>query len=145
VIDRFWSKVNKTEGGCWEWTAAKDGSGYGLFRWQRRMVRVHRVSFELVHGPIPEDLHVCHRCDNRGCVNPDHLFLGTHRDNMTDMSQKGRARTPLGEDNLQAKLTRVTVREVRQAEGSQRQIAKRFGISQSQVSRIRGRRFWQHI
>lgn len=85
---RFWSKVSKSEG-CWEWTAALR-SGYGVFYADGRLHRAHRVSWEIANGPIAEGLLVCHRCDNRRCVRPDHLFLGTSTDNNRDMTEKGR-------------------------------------------------------
>lgn len=97
VVDRprlrdaagFWAMVVKTEG-CWEWTGAKFKTGYGAVNIGHRIVTTHRRSWELTNGPIPEGLFVLHHCDNRPCVRPDHLFLGTHQDNMTDMVSKGR-------------------------------------------------------
>jgi hypothetical protein len=90
-VARFWESVAKAEG-CWEWTALLKRNGYGSF-YRNRGVKVaaHRYSWELHHGPVPDGLFVCHRCDNPKCVRPDHLFLGTHRDNMDDMWAKGRA------------------------------------------------------
>lgn len=95
-MERFWSKVKKTET-CWVWTAGtfKYRNGYGQFRVRRGdpPAYAHRFAWELVNGPIPQGLHVLHRCDNPPCVNPAHLFLGTQIDNYRDMVSKGRSRS----------------------------------------------------
>ena len=99
VEDRFWAKVDKT-GDCWLWTASvfRERYGYGKFqagenRANTRVVYAHRYSWELVNGPVPDGLFVCHHCDNPPCVNPAHLFVGTHQDNVDDMMSKGRHRS----------------------------------------------------
>lgn len=97
-VERFWAKVDKTAGpdGCWLWTATTWQNGYGNF-WSRkagRKVLAHRYSYELANGAPPADLLVCHSCDVRNCVNPAHLWLGTHHDNHRDKFQKGRGPTP---------------------------------------------------
>lgn len=87
---RFWQKVEKTKGGCWNWVAAKNNCGYGLTHFDGKRISAHRLSFQLANGVIPGGMQVLHRCDNRACVNPEHLFLGSNRDNMLDMLAKGR-------------------------------------------------------
>lgn len=91
VADRFWLSVEKTEG-CWLWKGAKSSQGYGQFGIGPRMVRPNRLAWELTYGEIPTGLLVCHHCDNKLCVRPDHLFLGTSSDNTQDMLAKGRHR-----------------------------------------------------
>jgi hypothetical protein len=141
---RFWSKVEKSDG-CWVWTGLKDHWGYGKIgvsiapdRSGQRMERAHRVSFRLAHGRDPDpDLFVCHRCDNPSCVRPDHLYEGTHEQNMADMIDRGRETS--GTRNAQAKLTTEQVQEIRRRRDAGdriQKVADDFGVSISQVSRI---------
>src|SRR5687767_10390557 len=91
---RFWMKVRKSEG-CWTWGDAPAKTGYGRIGiGADTVLYAHRVSWEIHYGPIPEGMLVCHHCDNRICVRPDHLFLGTDADNMQDMWRKGRGYSP---------------------------------------------------
>ena len=144
--ERFWTKVQKGDG-CWEWMASKDTKGYGQF-WVEGAThpwKAHRVAYLLEYGVNPDKQFVCHRCDNPACVRPDHLFLGTHIDNMQDMKRKGRAggfnkRIPAGESNPRAKLCIADVFEIRRLYSArthtQVELARQFGIGQSQISRI---------
>lgn len=129
--------------GCLEWKAGKS-SGYGRFRNGGRMMFAHRVSYELHHGAIPDGLHVLHRCDNPACVNPSHLFLGTHAENMADKSSK--ERQARGERNGIAKLSAADVLAIRASGGiTQRSLAREYGVSQAQIWRLLVGKQWTHL
>jgi hypothetical protein len=153
-IPRFWAKVSKTDS-CWNWKRPDPSNGYGKFTYQGRVMGAHRASWLIHYGPIPDNLWVLHRCDNHACIRPDHLFLGTHNDNMADMATKQRATfqqhpdiIPKGEQHRNAKLTDDQVREIRQLRSDgvpRRVIAQLFDISVSNVKRITSRKGWPHI
>lgn len=132
--------------GCWNWTGSLAGGGYGQILIDNEPCRLHRLSYEIHRGPIPEGLFVCHHCDNRACFNPAHLFLGTNADNMADMVAKGRQRPAQGEAVGTSKLTEADVIAIRSAVGmTHEQLASRYGISRPQVSNLRRGRGWTHI
>lgn len=141
----FWAQVNKSApNGCWEWTAGKYASGYGIYWDGKRRIRAHRYAWELTNGPIADGLCCLHICDNRACVNPAHVFLGTKGDNARDMVAKRRSLS--GERNHKAKLTREQVEEIRRlysaGEISQQKMADRFGVSQAHISVIVRHKEW---
>ena len=145
-IENFWRKVkvgSKDE--CWEWTASKNQRGYGISWANGKLHGAHRVSWTIHNGDIPKGLHVCHHCDNRICVNPKHLFLGTPADNSKDMIKKGRAAQIKGEKNGSAKLAEKQVIDIFYDTDTQANIAKKHGINQTNVSHIKTRKTWQHI
>jgi len=148
---RFWEKVDKRgPDECWEWKGSKTKTGYGRINngtHSGSPLRAHRVSWEIHNGPIPEGKYVLHRCDNPGCVNPRHLWIGSQADNIRDMDRKGRRKTVSrkGEGNGNAKLTRRTVCKIRgflDAGYSLRQIASMFNIHYSTVHDIKTRKSW---
>lgn len=143
---RFWAKVAKSDG-CWLWTASRRGKGYGAISVDGKLRIAHRFSYEMHCGPIPDGMFVCHRCDVPACVNPDHLFLGTVRDNTADKMAKGRYRqVPLiGESNGRTKLTAEAVVAIRTSGLSLRKAAVEFGVSPRQIWAIRRREIWRHI
>lgn len=139
-----------TETGCWLWTGKLDRSGYGYLVHDERPRRAHRMSWKLHVGPIPEGLHVCHRCDVRSCVNPAHLFLGTARDNIRDCWAKGRGSLAArkADGSMPTRLTRdavVTIRERCAAGARQADVAREFGIVPSYVWQIVHRYVWGHV
>ena len=145
---RFWAKVRKSNR-CWEWIGTiAQGTGYGDFydgkRWS-----THRYSWALHIGPIPSGLCVLHSFDNRRCVRPDHLFLGTKRQNSQDMAMKGRHRVPAlkGQDHGEAKLTDAQVLAIRTRykRGNGLSLARQYGVSPSLVSLIVRRKAWTHF
>lgn len=152
IIDRFWSKVDKTSG-CWEWKAGKFSQGYGAFHLKGKLKKAHRVAWEVTNGSIPDHdsyhgICVLHKCDNRGCVNPGHLFLGSQAENLADMAKKGRSNGNPGEMNGNAKLTNIEVEWIKMWLGfgySQRKIASIFGVSQAAISHIQSGSRWAHI
>lgn len=159
----FWNKVqvNKDDN-CWNWLGGINQQGYGRFSYKGVKVGAHRFSYRSHYGEIPKGICVLHRCDNPKCVRPDHLFLGTHKDNMQDMVKKGRKALIYGKDNYfsnhifpksgeenpKSKLTEEDVLNIRKlySQGiSQPVIGKQYGITQPHISAICSRKKWAHI
>lgn len=137
--DRFWNNVRKTEQ-CWEWIGGLSGiTGYGSFQDGKKM-SAHRYSWILHNGEIPRGLCVLHSCDNRVCVRPDHLWLGTKEENSIDMARKGRNKPPAG-----AKLTGKNVLEIRSSQENRFDLANKFGVHPSLIWKVRKREVWKHV
>lgn len=128
---------------CVMFPGCKSHRGYGLLRHNGKLKHAHRVSYEIFNGNIPEGAYVCHKCDNRACVNPDHLFIGSHAENMEDMIYKGRQLK--GQQVHTCKLTPEQVIDIKKDVRSQRKIAAHFGISKSAVGKIKRQETWIHL
>jgi hypothetical protein len=153
----FWKFVKKTDT-CWLWQGVILSQGYGQFYLNKTTYRAHRFSYLLHHGEIPDGLVVMHSCDNRACVNPAHLSLGTPADNSKDMANKGRAAkgdehgTHLhpesvwrGEKVHGSILKESQVKEIRERRKPRKQLAQQFGVSLSTIKAILARRLWKHV
>lgn len=153
-IHRFWTKVDKSPGfgpdyDCWKWTGGIFGGDYGQFNWLGKPQGAHRASWIIHYGDIPPKMEVCHKCDNPICVNPEHLFLGTHKENMADRERKGRRTPPRGSRNGKAKLTEKQVieikKELKEGKISGSELARQYGVTKTQISLIKLGKSWNHI
>lgn len=139
LVERFWEKVEKAEG-CWLWTGALGANGYGVTFLDGKIKRAHRVSWLMATGTeVPSNLDCCHKCDNRRCVNPDHLFIGTRRDNMRDCVMKGRHPVKLTVENVREIRARSAAGEVA------RTISASFGIHKNHVYKVVSGKAWSHV
>jgi DNA-binding transcriptional regulator YiaG len=154
---RFLSKIEKTDT-CWNWTAGLFTNGYGQFNINNYPILSHRFAYELWVNPIPDGLVVRHKCDNRKCVNPNHLETGTQQDNMDDKVKRNRQskgekhsnafQRAKGEQHGSSKLSEDEIKEIRILLGfdiSQRKLAKIYDISQPHICAINRNKFWKHI
>lgn len=140
--ERFLEKVEKVPGGCWEWRGGRGKHGYGGFWLDGVMCSAHRASYELHIGPIPLGMHVCHRCDHRSCVNPQHLFLGTNADNVRDRVVKGR--TPSGPAHYKTKFTHTDIDAIRSDGRPHLAIAQHYGVAHGTIGAIKRGENWKY-
>jgi hypothetical protein len=148
---RFWLKVDiKGEKECWQWLSGKQNNGYGVFWFNKKNIKSHRFAWISTFCEIPKGLYICHKCDNPGCVNPAHLFLGTPADNMKDKQNKGRAKghtkkINIGENNPKAKLTEKDIISIRNDNRKQIIIAKEYGVHKTTISQIKNYKCWKNL
>lgn len=146
ALDRLMKGRHITESGCWEWTKATDTRGYGKIAFNGKLISTHRLSAHLLLAfDLDPRVSVCHRCDNPPCFNPEHLFLGSMSDNMTDASAKGRSS---GMARPESKVTDEQVREIRarhSAGETQRSISKDYELTFKAVNRIVLGKTWKHL
>ena len=141
IIKRFMDKVKITDT-CWLWTASMKTERYGAFNLNKKIQFSHRVAYRLFIGEIPDNMEVCHQCDVTTCVNPKHLFLGTHKDNMMDSAKKGRL------NNSRAKLNPEKIRYIRKqySQGvNQADLCREFNYSTGNMSNIISGKSWAHV
>lgn len=141
--ERFWSNVTKTKN-CWIWKGYTHPTGYGAIHNGSSMIGAHRLSYIINKGKIPNGLCVLHHCDNPGCVNPNHLWLGTRGDNNTD--RKNKNRSACGESNPKSKLQKnQVIRIFRSYDKTDKELAEKYSVSQQTISCIRTGRSWSHV
>lgn len=148
LVNRFWKYVEKTND-CWLWTGAKTHGGYGVLNNGAKVIRAHRLSYQIHRGDFSPDLDILHKCDNPSCVNPDHLSTGTAKDNVADMFQKGRGYVvggASGEKHPGAKLTQSQVDAIRSEYiphvMSFQKLADKYGVSKRAIQFIVHRKQW---
>ena len=152
LTERFWEKVNvQGDNDCWEWEAYIHPSGYGNISWCGRMWGAHKISWILHFGDVPDGLYVSHICDNRICVNPNHLFLGTHQDNMKDRDVKRRGKIPnnVGSNHGMSKLKEEDVLKIKNFLETticdRNELAKDFNVSVTTIYDIERGQSWKHL
>ena len=154
LATRFWAKVDKKgTGGCWLWTGATGSAGYGLIYNNGKVQSAHRVSWEMHNGDIitGDGYHgicVLHKCDVKSCVRPDHLFLGSHQDNITDKEKKGRGRQAKGSAQYLAKLTEsnvLAIRALRKSGWPTALLAQKYGVNPGAIWQVVNRKTWRHV
>lgn len=149
--DVFWSRVDiRSEDECWNWKSYLGSFGRGAYSIGQKSIKSHRWAWFLTHGEIPKGMFVCHKCDNGRCCNPNHLFLGTPKENTQDMVSKGRKVTLRGEDDPKSKLTSQDVINIRSEwagnpRPSQFALAKKYNVSRSTIEAVVLRHNWKHL
>lgn len=152
VRNKILNNIDKKENGCWEWQGAKSKAGYGQITYKSNIIYTHRFMQKFYNGGFTEEKDFCcHTCDNPSCVNPDHLFAGSHQDNMTDAAEKGRMKGPdiKGEKHHLNKLSKEEVIEIRKDYATEKfqlkELADKYGVGRPQIGHIVSGRKWSHV
>ena len=141
----LFNRTRLAENGCWEWVGYFGTGGYGMMGKDGKNVRVHRVSYEAYKGIIPKGMVVRHSCDNPACINPDHLTLGTQKDNVADRTARGRGHKLKGTAIGTAKLTEAQALEIKSSTLSLTELSEKYGVDKSNIWSIRSGKSWKHL
>ncbi|RPI85131.1 MAG: hypothetical protein EHM34_00045 [Nitrosopumilales archaeon] len=146
--NKLLSRIDIKDNGCWEWKGAKHRQGYGNIGYKRKVCLAHRISWKLFRGDLRDDILVLHKCDNPPCINPDHLFLGSDRDNVLDSISKGRFYRAKGKDHYFSRFSNEQIKEIRKLSESgitYDKIAKLFDSHKATICHIVKRKSWKHL
>jgi hypothetical protein len=146
--DRVWLKTRITENNCIEYTGPRDACGYGRINRENKLVRLHRAVWEDKHGAIPEKYEICHTCDNPACININHLYAGTHKQNMMDMIARNRRRSFKGSLSPVSKLHENDIPLIRERISKGEKcyaIAREYGVTGEAILAIKHNRTWRHV
>lgn len=144
-LERFISKIQPNDNGCWIWSGSRNPDGYGNFHYKGNCLKAHRVAFQMWVGTLTKGFVICHRCDVAACVNPDHLFQGTQSENNRDRATKGRSANLHGTNSPVSVLTDDIVKEIRNSPLKGTHLARKYNVSKSAIYHVKARRTWTHI
>src|ERR1700753_2039822 len=141
--EEFFSNVKINKNSCWEWQRYLNKYGYGYISTEGKSWSIHRYAYYVTHGSIPSKKWVLHKCDNRKCINPDHLYLGDNAQNVKDRVQRNRG--AIAERNASSKLTTKEVTKIKKMTGTLRSVSEKFGVAIATIDDIRRGRTWKHV